>query len=47
MKANLTHIAISAVNPPLMKLFYSSVFGLWPISENRDGFLTDGYINFA
>jgi catechol 2,3-dioxygenase-like lactoylglutathione lyase family enzyme len=48
MKAQLTHIAISAVNPRIMKTFYSGVFGLHPISErNPDGFLTDGYINFA
>lgn len=47
MKAKLTHIAISAVNPPLMNLFYSRVFGLRPVSKRPDGFLTDGYINFA
>lgn len=48
MDAKLTHIAISAVNPRIMKTFYSGVFGLRPISErNPDGFLTDGYINFA
>jgi catechol 2,3-dioxygenase-like lactoylglutathione lyase family enzyme len=48
MKAQLTHIAISAVNPKIMKTFYQGVFGLRPISErNPDGFLTDGYINFA
>ncbi len=47
MKTNLTHIAISAVNPRLMKLFYSNVFGLQPVSDRPDGFLTDGYINFA
>lgn len=48
MAAKLTHIAISAVNPRIMKTFYSGVFGLHSISEkNPDGFLTDGYINFA
>src|SRR4051812_16594246 len=48
MQAKLTHIAISAVNPRIMKTFYESAFGLRPISErNPDGFLTDGYINFA
>src|SRR5947199_5229485 len=47
MEAKLTHIAISAVTPRLMKTFYSGVFGLRPISPSPDGFLTDGYINFA
>jgi len=48
VEAKLTHIAISAVNPRLMKTFYSGVFGLHPVSERSpDGFLTDGYINFA
>ncbi len=48
MDAKLTHIAISAVNPRIMKTFYSGVFGMKPISERSpDGFLTDGYINFA
>lgn len=48
MDAKLTHIAISAVNPRIMKTFYAGVFGLHPVSEkNPDGFLTDGYINFA
>jgi catechol 2,3-dioxygenase-like lactoylglutathione lyase family enzyme len=44
--AKLTHVAISAVNPPLMKTFYSGVFGLYPVSE-KSAYLTDGYINFA
>ena len=47
MKTQLTHIAISAVTPRIMKTFYSNVFGLWPTSSSPDGFLTDGYINFA
>lgn len=47
MKAQLTHIAISAVNPRIMKTFYTGVFGLQPNSPSPDGFLTDGYINFA
>src|SRR5687768_12062059 len=46
MGARLTHIAISAVNPPIMKTFYSGVFGLYPVSE-KSAYLTDGYINFA
>jgi len=46
--AKLTHIAISAVNPALMKTFYRGVFGLHSVSERSEaGFLTDGYINFA
>jgi catechol 2,3-dioxygenase-like lactoylglutathione lyase family enzyme len=47
VKAQLTHIAISAVNPRIMKTFYTGVFGLKPNSPSPDGFLTDGYINFA
>ena len=48
MKAQLTHIAISAVNPRIMKTFYSSVFGLAALSQSTEaGFLSDGYINFA
>jgi catechol 2,3-dioxygenase-like lactoylglutathione lyase family enzyme len=49
MKTKLTHIAISAVNPSLMKDFYAGVFGLDLVSRRRNGagFLTDGYINFA
>jgi catechol 2,3-dioxygenase-like lactoylglutathione lyase family enzyme len=48
MNTKLTHIAISAVDPPLMRLFYSRVFGLHGVSEHSTaGFLTDGYINFA
>ena len=47
MKAQLTHIAISAVTPRIMKTFYQGAFGLYPISQSPDGFLTDGYINFA
>ncbi len=48
MKAQLTHIAISAVNPRRMKTFYSGVFGLQSANPNSDaGFLSDGYINFA
>jgi catechol 2,3-dioxygenase-like lactoylglutathione lyase family enzyme len=46
MSARLTHVAISAVNPPIMKTFYSGVFGLYPVSE-KSAYLTDGYINFA
>src|SRR5687767_7814768 len=46
--AKLTHIAISAVNPGLMKTFYRGVFGLNSNNPSSDaGFLTDGYINFA
>ena len=33
MKTKLTHIAISAVNPPLMKDFYAGVFGLDLVSR--------------
>jgi catechol 2,3-dioxygenase-like lactoylglutathione lyase family enzyme len=48
MKTKLTHIAISATNPPLMKDFYAGVFGLDLVKRaNGAGFLTDGYINFA
>jgi len=48
VKAQLTHIAISAVNPRLMKTFYSGAFGLHSNNPNSEaGFLNDGYINFA
>ncbi|HEY3118085.1 MAG TPA: VOC family protein [Chloroflexota bacterium] len=50
MKAQLTHIAISAMNSRNMKRFYRNVLGLESTSPNPDseaGFLTDGYIQFA
>jgi catechol 2,3-dioxygenase-like lactoylglutathione lyase family enzyme len=47
LKAQLTHIAISAANPRIVKSFYTGVFGLQPNSPSPDGFLTDGYIGFA
>jgi catechol 2,3-dioxygenase-like lactoylglutathione lyase family enzyme len=49
MKTKLTHIAISAVNPTVVKDFYAGVFGLERVSRRANGadFLTDGYINFA
>src|SRR5438067_200392 len=47
MTAQLTHIAISAINPLLMRTFYKGVFGLRPASPTSDWFLTDGYVQFA
>jgi catechol 2,3-dioxygenase-like lactoylglutathione lyase family enzyme len=47
MTAQLTHIAISAINPLIMRTFYKGVFGLRPASPTSDWFLTDGYVQFA
>jgi catechol 2,3-dioxygenase-like lactoylglutathione lyase family enzyme len=47
MTAQLTHIAISAINPLIMRTFYKGVFKLRPASPTSDWFLTDGYVQFA
>src|SRR5581483_1772385 len=46
MTAQLTHVAISAINPQTMETFYQGVFGLRGAIEGG-GFLNDGYVQFA